>query len=691
MGGVAGASVLALASMAANAQQSDASRAVASDEPIEVVLVTARLRDERLQEVPASVSVLSADTLQNASIKNLTDVPMLAPNMRFTQGYRAGVLQIAMRGISTVQGGETPVAVVIDGVQLPAMDFINQDLLDAQSVEVLRGPQGALYGRGALAGALVINTRRPGETLDGRIRATYGNGGAYQILGNLSGPLVQNLLGAKLSYTYGDSDGFEPDGLTGRHLDSSRISAVRGELFFTPGESTELVLGGGYTDRREGASPLSRVPVARIDDFSVHPAHNRPSFDDQTLKNVFLKLNQGTPLGTLSSITQYAESRSYVTGEGDFRPVPVAGQINDITFEAFNQDLRLTSPEDQSVRWLVGAFFQERKGRVYADIFSDPVAGPSTTLQRFDNRDRSVAGALYTRLDVDVTDKLTISGALRYDRDEREDEEITTPGSAADHTFSEVQPQLTVSYEHTPDFMSYVSVGKGFRSGGFNRYSSTLLLNLPRRYPAETLWSYELGFKSQWLDRRLTLNADAFYMKMENAQFFRQRQLPSAQYITHIREARVLGGELEALLEPVSGLQLSLGVGINDSEIKDFDGSGLYEGNRLPNMYDPTFNFGVQYERTLAGNLSLLARADYQHFGDIFYNQTDVYRFGPTDYLNARLGLQNSGAWKVALWGKNLTDQRAPRNFSPQSCGVDCSSRINNLPRTYGVEIIVEF
>ena len=672
------------------AQQADGSTAAAGVQ-LEEVVVTARLREERLQDVPASISALSGAQLENANAKSLVDVATLLPNFRFTQGYRPGVLQIAMRGIGTVQGGESPVAVIVDGVQVPAMDFINQELLDVQSIEVLRGPQGALYGRGALVGALSINTRQPTETPSGEFRITYGNANTRQLLADISGPLAGNWLLGKLAITHSSDDGFTPDAITGRLLDASWLNATRGELVMKPADGTQITLGGAASIRREGADPLDRISVSQIDDFSLHPAHNLATNDRSNLRNAFLKIEQATPLGTLDSISQYAWSRARLDGEGDFTALPIAAQVNFITYEAVNEDLRLTSPENQRFRWLVGAFFQDRLGWTYGDIYGDPSGQhPYAPLGLVDDRNRSTAAAAYTRLDFDATDRLNLSAALRYDRDRREDRDPNVAASDTAHTFTQTQPQFTASYHHTAQFLSYATVGKGFLSGGFNSYSSSLQLNLPRLYPAESLWNYELGIKSEWLDHRLTLNADVFYMDLNNAQLFIQHQLPSYQYITHVNKSEVKGGELEAIFQPIDGLSLDASVGVNDSRIKDFDGSGLYVGDKLPNAYNPTFNVGAQYEWQLVGDLKGLARVDYQHLGEVYYNQTTIYRFGPTNYYNARLAILQAN-WSVALWGKNLSDQRAPRNFSPQSCGVDCSGRMDNVPRTYGIEAEYHF
>jgi iron complex outermembrane recepter protein len=681
MVGVAAAAVCG----AARAQQVGAA-SVSAPEQLEEVVVTARLREERLQDVPASISVLSGTQLENANANNLIDVATLLPNFRFTQGYRPGVLQIAMRGIGTVQGGESPVAVIVDGVQVPAMDFINQELLDVQSIEVLRGPQGALYGRGALVGALSINTKQPSATPSGEFRVTYGSADTRQLFADISGPVAGNGLLGTLAITHSSDNGFTPDAITGRLLDSSWLNAARGELVMKPADGTQITLGGAASIRREGADPLDRISVSQIDNFSIHPAQNLATNDYSNLRNAFLKVEQATPLGNFNSISQYAWSSDRLDGEGDFTAAPIAAQIDFITVEAVNEDLRLTSPEDQRFRWLVGTFFQDRLGWTYGNIYGDPSgAHPYAPLGLVDDRNRSTAAAAYTRLDLDATDKLNLSAALRYDRDRRQDRDPTVAASAAEHTFTQTEPQVTASYHNTARFLSYVTVGKGFLSGGFNSYSSSQQLNLPRLYPAESLWNYEAGIKSEWLDHRLTLNADVFYMNIDNAQLFIQHQLPSYQFITYVDKSDVKGGELEATFRSFGGLSLDASVGINDSKIKDFNGTALYVGDKLPNAYNPTVNVGAQYEWRLVRDLKGLARVDYQHLGEVYYNQTTIYRFGPTNYYNARLAIEETH-WNVALWGKNLGDQRAPRNFSPQSCGVDCSGRMDNIPRTYGVE-----
>ncbi|WP_420242716.1 TonB-dependent receptor [Roseiterribacter gracilis] len=657
----------------------------------EEVLVTARRREERLQDVPASVAVITASTLENASVTNLTELSRLVPNFSFENYYRAGIPYVSLRGISTAQGGEAPVAILVDGVQTPSLEFVNQDLLDIASVEVLRGPQGALYGRGAIAGAMLINTTRPTNNFSNDLLLSYGRGETARFVDTVSGPIIADRVWAKLTLAARYTGGLIYDSGLKRDADWSRQRSFHAEIDVAVSDATRVEFRAGVVGGVDGGSFLAQVPDGKISDFSIRPSRNLNTTDTRELQAYSVKIDHVTNFGTFTSISQYAHSLSDVLGDADWSTAPVAVQRNNITVRAVNQDLRYSSPTDQRVQWQIGAFFQHRKVMNFLDVFGQaggPLAGVKLAGGNQDSH--STAYAVYGQTNIDLGSGFKFTGALRYDVDDRYDNDRQVRGSAISTSFNALQPQGTLAYQFAPDINAYVTIGRGFRSGGFNGYGDSLALGIPRTYPKETSTNYEAGLKTQFLDRKVTVNLSAFHTDYENEQFYFVSTAPIARNIVSIKSVTIDGGELEASWRPMQGLTFGLGIGVNDTNIDDFNGTALFRGNRAPNVYGYSGNVSVEYRTTLFEKFEGLARLDYQRNGPIHYDPTNIYGFGPTAYLNARFAVQRGG-WSVALWGKNLTNTHAPTVFSPGAFAPGLNGRIDNQPISTGVELSWHF
>lgn len=681
----AGSSLLALlaCAMAADGALAQTVPAPASEE----VLVTARRREERLQDVPAAVTVVTGQTLENASVTSLTDLGKLVPNFSFDNYYRAGIPYISIRGVATSQGGEAPVAILVDGVQVPSLEFVNQDLLDIASVEVLRGPQGALYGRGAIAGAMLINTTRPSNSFTNDFLASYSRGDTARVIDTVAGPLIKDRLWGKLTLADRYTGGLIYDQGLKRNGDWSRQRSAHLELVAAITDQTKVEFRAGVVGGVDGASFLTQVPDGHIADFTLHPARNQNTTDTREIQTYSVKVEHAAEYGTFTSISQYAHSLSDVFGDADFSTAPVATQRNNITVRAFNQDLRYSSPTDQRVQWQVGGFFQHRKSMNFLDVFGEPSGPlPGVKLASGNQDAHSTAYAAYGSANVDLGGGFKFSGALRFDVDDRYDNDRQVAGSAIKTTFYALQPQATLSYQVAPDMSVYGTIGRGFRSGGFNAYNDSILLRIPRMFPKEMTTNYEVGLKSQFFDRTLTLNLAAYHTDFQDQQFFFVSTTPIARNIVSIKSATLNGGELELSWRPIRNLTLGFGLGVNDGIIDDFDGTSRFKGNHTPNSYGYSGNLSAEYRFPLFDQFEGLARVDYTRNGPIYYDPTGQYDFGPTNYLNARFAVQMKG-WSLAVFGKNLTNTRAPTVFSPNAAAAGLGMRVENQPITTGIEL----
>jgi iron complex outermembrane recepter protein len=669
-----------------------AEAAAGPDDSVAEVVVTVRRVAEPLQEAPASVSALSADALEKSGATTLNDVGKLVPNLNFFSSYRAGAADISLRGIPGAPlGGDPPVAVLVDGVQAPSMEFMNINLLDIQDVEVLRGPQGALYGRGALAGAVLINTRTPTDEVrnDGVFDA--GNGRYFYAADTLSGPIVAGQLWGKISGSVKWFGGLIDNPGTGKTADSSRQRSIRPDLLWKPNEATSVELHADFTSGTDGSILGSLVPVAQLNNFSGPLVNtNIDTADHHQTVAVWLKITETLAIGQLTSISQYGYANSKDVGDADFSPLPLVVVYNPIKVKAFNQDLRFSTPDNQPLQWTVGGFFQRREIPNLFVLTGDPT-GPLAGLpiQTSNELDRSIAYAAYTTLAARLPLGFRLSGSLRYDQDRRYDVDYDVPGSQIRKTFGRLQPQVTLNRQITPDVMAYATFGEGFVSGGFNSYLDAALGNgVPREFGQEVSKNYEIGLKSQLFERRLTLNVAGFYNDLSNEQYVHFNLNPPGRDVFAIPETHIAGGEVELALRATHDLDITGGVGINHATIEQSGLGGIYNGNRGPMAYDSTVNVALDYHHALVADWIGDARLEYQRFGSIYWDAANTLKSDPTHYVNLRLQATHDH-YSIALWGKNLNDQRAVTTAS--TAAVNEIYRVVNQPRTFGLELAVHY
>lgn len=679
---------------AAAQQPPDRPRPSATPSPgLEEVVVTARRRDELLQRVPDQITVFSEQDIADARINTFQDFANLTPNLQTFENFRRGVFNITVRGIPTVQGGEAPVTVLVDGVQVSGLDFINQDLFDVQSVQILRGPRGAVYGRGAIAGAILIDTAQPGDELEANVQSSWTSEiEEARVSGSLSGPLVKEKLAGRISGTYYDRRGFIHNSFAGGYCDFGEEKVFRGQLRYTPNEQVVVNAKLNYLDGHNYAS--CTATSTDLDPF-LGNGRNFPDdlprdfkqYDDREITEASLKLDWALPFGKLVSASSYQDSSSYSPGDADLGPVvqPVFF-ANPVDVESWNTNLYIASNEHERFDWLVGAFYQDRESNNSLRVGMGPPPLSPPFFVDSDQIDLSKAWGVFGQLTIRPTGALELSASLRYDEDQRESRDRNVPGSFTEATFSALQPLGSISYFWSDKLTTYLSVGKGFRSGGFNSLADTLAVGLSDRlFEKETATNYEIGFKSTLFGGRMLLNGAIFHTAFDNQQFYFVDIVNTARIVLTLPETHINGAELEAIARPTDRLEFRGAVGIADGEIED-GGQFGEDGAPSPNAHRYTVNLSSQYRIPISDELSLMPRLEYERRGPIYYDQFGDYRFPETDFVNAALTLSGE-RWSVGAFGRNLTDERMPTYFGVNAFAPGVHTFFQNLPRRYGVEL----
>lgn len=676
---------------------------------IEKISVISRGRVESIQNVPDSVTAFSAETIEKSRITNFRDVANLTPNLSQLDNFRPGLARITIRGLITPQVGDPPLAFVVDGVTAPDLEFINQDLVDIERIEVMRGAQGALYGRGAIGGAVIVTTKKPIEDFEGKIKGSVGNGNTYNLNAVVSGSLNdENTAYFRAGGYIKDTDGLIKNTYTGDYADPLKEQSVFSQLEFELSEDTSINLKGKYTSSEAGFAYYQGVSDDTIEDFSINTSQNIINQDERDVYELSAKLTQHYDLGQFEFVTAYSNSENehfydgdysadatFIDEDGFFRAPFATEGLYDI--ESLTLESRFISQSDQTFRWSVSAFYQQRDrdtAVLFYDDFTDAeiltradFANDEPYLSIIDNNS-SDAWALAGQFNYDINEQLELTGAMRYDHDTRESFDPTNKDATyAKKTFSQLQPKVTLAYQMNDDLLLYTGYSRGFRSGGFNEPAD----GISRTFDKEISDSYEIGFKTALFNNKVTLNGAAFIIEQDDAQFTQFNIDTFTLENLSINEVQTKGLELEAAFAATSNLSINLSAGIVDSEIKRFALRPELAGR--PQFWVPEYNYGLSANHNLAlnGEWSLFSRAELLIEGPKTFSIDipDVESSRYT-YLNAGVGLK-SEQWSVQVYVDNLTDERAIEDIFLLADGVTDLVRQPNKPRSYGIELSYQF
>ena len=687
------------------------------------IIVTALRRSDALQDTPAAIAAFTSKTIEAAGIERPADFIGLTSNVSLVETQNAGNAFIIIRGITQARNSEPSVAVVIDGVQQVNPAQFNQELFDIEQIEVLKGPQGGLYGRNAIGGAIIITTKRPTDEFEGKIKAGIDNGFGYNIGGALSGPIADGVK-FRVAGSWRDTEGYIRNTFLNEDADPVQNFSLRGNLLFEPTPELSIDLRGSVDLLRTQA--LYFNIVADVNDTSLPVRVNNAGQNDRDIYNLSLKLDYDTGAGTITSVTSYDTVKEILTGDSfNFLPIPESfffslfgfdlNQSQYLNVKAWSEELRFASPTDQPFQWMVGGYMigtdrfistgnMVDTGAGVFPVYHTPSTNPANPQATFlsDSQD-NFAWAAFANVTYEFTDQFRADASLRYDKDTRENTTLTpagfmngpgqpngTTGEVRERSFDAWQPKLTLTWEPTPDLTLYGGYSRGFRSGGFNQTGvggvalANGILGVNDIFEAETAETFEVGAKTQLFDRGLTLNMSAFTTKSENSYFFVFLAANSTQNLGNVPEVRLKGFEIDGTAHPFEGFDLNFGLGYTFSEIKQFADPSVI-GNEAPLISRYTLNLGAQYEHELGDSgLSARLRADYRRTGKTWFDITNSTVRRPIDIVDARLSLEGE-SWSLTAFSENLFNEKYNAEFSPG--GFVFKGR----PRRYGLEASYKF
>ena len=719
----------------------------AQTEGLEEITVTARKRDESFQDVPMSVTAFSAETIEQAGIERPADYIGLTPNMSMVQTQNQGTSFITVRGISQARNSEPSVAVLIDGVLQANPSQFNQELYDIESIQVLKGPQGALYGRNAIGGAIIIETKDATDEMEGSITGGYESGPGWKVRAGLRGPLTDTLK-YSTSFSYFDTDGTINNPHLDEEADPFEDISGRAKLLWEPNADFKADLRF-YISQVDTQALYFNI-TRDSNDTSLPVRVNNAGDNERDMWGVSLKMDYETAWGTATSVTAYDHLDELLTGDQfDFLPNTESvlfrffgsdqAQHQWLDVDAVSQEFRFTSPSDQPFRWIAGTYFIATDrfistGNVFdcsettfIDPFLDcaegvrnvkkdplPIFFPQFTFLS-DSQD-NFAWAVFGEIAYDISDTLEASAALRYDHDYRENTTETpqvfldtfvnpfvTPdafeGQKRNDTWKQLQPKFTLRFQPVENITGYLGYSRGFRSGGFNQtgVGSAGIAGIDDQFDAETASTYEGGVKSTWFNGRLSTNVSVYKTQAEGSYYFVFDANTSTQNLGNLEEVDYQGFEIDAQAVLMEGLDAYVAFGYTDSEIKESSRNPADVGNEAPLVSEYTLNLGAQWLRPLGAwnGVNGFIRADYQIIGPTYWYPDNFTTRHPVNLLNMRLGL-DAETWAITLWSKNLNDEEYNAEWSPGPQFFPNPGYSNNFvfkapDRRWGVDVTYRF
>ena len=734
---------------------------------LEEVVVTARARAESLQDVPATVTAFTAGQIENMGIARAEDFVYMTPGVTFVNSVEVGDSQLAIRGINGARDAETNFAFIVDGVLYTNPSAFNREYPDLAQIEVLKGPQGALYGRSAAAGAVIMSTKRPTQEMEGSIKVGAAEYGTMYGTATIAGPLGSDVAG-RLTVTSRKTDGFlenvylnddvvndyEETSVSARIvMDPTDTLSIDTKLRYSEVSAASIAFNAAFelpffVGALEGVTGFGVDNTAAsvdVNDFEWVYSPNVDPENEQETVEFSIKVDKQLESGTLTAWALYSDQDQYFladgtsgafgfydalghcqqsaadrslflgdntamqqptfnldgTAAGRFLPPYSPTTCDGYQYQERNQrdisfQLQYTSDADQRLRWQAGMYFLNIDRRVgVAQLEDDGRAqlprsfvNELTDALVLDDFETTVLSG-FGSINFDVTDRMELSLALRYDIEDREvrnavpspaDGNVSTninycstffeggctlngvplggtpwnpafidlstgavSARVADRSeeFDAVQPKVSLTYDLSDSTTLFGSWGVGFKTGGFNNLGGTETISLflvnpdglpvapPEVYEEETSSSFEVGFRSTLFNGNLQLNAAAYHTEVDDMQFFEFYVGPFGllRTVEGIDEVTIQGFEIGGSWQMTDGLRLDAGYSTIDGEIDAMTVRPYVAGNEVPNAPEFTANLALTWDQDF-GNLNLLARIEYAYQGDVFYH---VFQGGDLD------------------------------------------------------------
>jgi len=665
---------------------------------LEEIIVTARKKEESLQLVPVSVTAISADNLEARSLLSLKDVGQFTPNFSFAShgqgGNSAGLIYIRGIGQSDPQITNEPgVGVYLDGVYFGRMQGLDLEMMDLERIEILRGPQGTLFGKNTIGGAVNIVSVKPSNKFSAKTQITAGSFNRIDANVSINLPIVTDKLAARFSGATRNRDGF------GSRTDGAEMANVnslsgRGTILLTPNESLEILASFDATRIREKGPIHKLVAVAQPPLVGLLNMFLPVPYDDSWLTDSdFTSQATGSNANeidlwgvsltaiwkaesyTLKSITAYRSNKSFYGLDPDGSPIVIIDEAIRGKQHQFSQEFQIDGVSlNDRLEWVAGVYYFTEKGEISAVDNVFPVLFNIIGLDLSFSTDLNIENksyAAYGQGTYAITEQLSLTTGMRYTYEEKYGDvfryraptgAVVIPFTDKKENWDSFSPRVGMEYRWNQDVMTYVSAAQGFKSGGFNGRADAA--DGFTTYDPEKVWTFEAGLRSDIFNNKLRFNATVFLSKYKDIQFTvirgNEAGEPTSQ-VDNAAKADIKGVEIELTAVPVEGLILNAALGLTDAKYTSINpGSDITINSSFINTPKWTFVLAGQYTIPINDSFEVVSRIDYAYKSKIFYDAANSPFIVQQGYglLNGRLSLKSTdGSWSVSVFGTNLTNR----------------------------------
>jgi iron complex outermembrane receptor protein len=694
---------------------------------LEEVIVTAERRAASLQRVPIAITALTGDQLSNSLINDTMELQFHVPGYVFKTNSVLG--QPYIRGVGSdviTAGAESSVAFFVDNVYQTRAASTLQNFYDIERVEIVKGPQGTLFGRNATGGAVHIITNKPVNEFEANAELVIGSDSRIRLSGAWNSPLTEHVA-LRLAGLISNRDGYSKNVFLGIDVDDEKYYALRGHAIYQPANDLELLFSFDYSqdDSNRGLvqhpDPVNGINLGLIPPFDGEVrddprevTHNENIFADVKRWSSRLQLTKHFASVEFKSLTSYGESDFVELLDLDASNADFVSNFPSEISDVFTQEFQVASQNNRIIEWVAGVFYLKENAFQKFDIeIAFPVPGgpeflPVRTEPSGDIK--SEAFGIFAQGSYNISNSWRATLGARYSYDERRQhyrQVITDPfgilgGSMVIENddrgdWNAWTPKVGVEYFHSDRVMAYGSIGRGYKAGGFNTTA------FQSSFDEEDLWAYEIGLKTSTVSGRSQLNIASFYYQYNDIQLLTLppgAPLGSFPIVFNAAGASYRGLEVEFHSRPTSSADINLSIAWLDAQFDEFvaldpnnpqNGEVDRAGESLPQAPELSVNASAQYIWLIEEFGSLTLRGEFHYQSKIFFNtfQDDVVSQNGYTLVNAQLQWENSDKrWSIALWVKNLTDELYANTIIRQDPLVG-SLRFWGAPRTYGLQFSV--
>lgn len=729
---LSGKLALAIAITASHSLPAMAQQNAGASALLEEVVVTARKKAESAQDAPLSVAAIGEQQLQALKVRNLTSLSVGLPNVAMDDaGTTRGTANFSIRGLginSSIPSIDPTVGIFVDGVYMGVNNGIILDTFDLASIEVLRGPQGILFGRNVTGGAVLINTKKPSQETEAKIRTAVEGGGEKPnsyLMATVSGGLTDTLAG-KVALYYNKDQGWFKNSFNDEAFGASETKLARAVLSWEPTNNFDATLRlENVQQDTDGPAAQSHTNGSGVDGFWGNFDRDSHDFsvNEQGYYNIdanlaSLEMNWDVGPGRLTNISAWRQSSAPSRGDIDASPQFLFHSDAWLDAEQFSNELRYNAQLSGNLGLTTGLYYFTNTLNYHERRF---YLGGAQTLDGGGNYKVDTA-AVFASADYALNDQWTLTLGGRFTQENKEAEiaslilNVNSPCQVLDNTctldfvddksWNSFSPKLGLTYDMSEQTMLYTSLTRGFRSGGYN-LRNTSITEAPGPFDEETVDSFEIGFKTD-VASKLRLNGAFFYSRITDMQREVNLSDPFAgvvQVIRNTADATIAGAELDGTYAMSDSLVLSASVGITDAGYDkvfyDLNGDGMIDNADLaldlPRAAKLTYSIGLNHDLSLGEWGYMASRLSYAFRDKSAYTDNNLGSINKQENLGAGIDFHsNDGHWTIGLYGNNLLnsvnhggDTQLPATLGPVPLGGSFAPL--NKGRTYGLDLTYNF